>query len=485
MNDMKLKHSKTQIIILAFNRPESLRQTLLSIHAAGGGDYSIAIFIDGPLENSEDLGKTHECAAIFREIFPTGVVFESDVNHGIARNFQRAEQYAFVESKAEIAYFFEDDMIVSLLYLRILDRLAQLAQGNPRIGAFAAYGPQRRSDAARIRAPDGLIEMIWNWGFGLHREAWLAREELLRGYYELLGTNRYGERPFGLIAHWCRVVGYGVLHDDVDRRTATAQDLIKKSALAALGATSVMPPVTNAHHIGEHGTLSASESFTDFCAGEKSFVATGIDFVPSVNPAVETGMGVIAQDGHTPDELLPAWLRDCTNDIELDALFHVYGVDDADRPRISHPGVFLEALSDLAATYPSIQRHVSAARRRLGQLQAKFIQHSEITTISVCFNKRLKSGLHFTTSPFFIIDNAPELIRSRFAYIEVGDIARLEAEVDLRDWLLRAKECLSATGSIAMCVSDEHLHKYQTLLEEFCCIELPGISGFRRYSMPA
>ena len=72
--------------------------------------------------------------------FPNGAVFESNDNLGIAMNFDRAERYVFEILSADAAIFFEDDMIISPVYLEVLGRLIERALEDERIGYVAAFG---------------------------------------------------------------------------------------------------------------------------------------------------------------------------------------------------------------------------------------------------------------------------------------------------------------------------------------------------------
>ncbi len=134
------------VVVIAFDRSDYLRLTLESLVAQVGAEVErrpIYLFQDGAVN---DFSGRQHCdpatvaanVAIFQSIIPHGTAMPAPANLGVARNFQRAENFVFQELQSEAAIFLEDDLVLGPYYLKTLAKLIGLALGDDRIGYVAA-----------------------------------------------------------------------------------------------------------------------------------------------------------------------------------------------------------------------------------------------------------------------------------------------------------------------------------------------------------
>jgi hypothetical protein len=242
------------ICVFSFNRVAYLRATLESLRdamSAGGMCGPVLLFQDGAWNEFSRQNKTppQSVAAsrqAFQDIIPYGVVLESATNLGIAGNIYRGECWAFETMRYPAALFFEDDMVVSRDYFRAMAGLYALAQAQPRIAMFAAYGADGRATLdEQLERRTKVGPMHHNWAFGLTRDAWLKRETLTRDYMASLAGAEYRDRPLDRIAAWYGRLGWPPL--------PTSQDIAKSVALNTLGFVRVASVAICARNIGEIG----------------------------------------------------------------------------------------------------------------------------------------------------------------------------------------------------------------------------------------
>ncbi|WP_372624520.1 hypothetical protein [Falsiroseomonas sp.] len=238
------------VILFAFTRPDYLRRLCLSLKAQQGvelPDAQVHLLQDGARSRRSgvlygDPARIAESIAVFRELFPGGHVHASPDNLGVAMNILRGERLAFLSLKADIAYFFEEDLELGPCYLAMLEALAGLLGRDPRSGYFAAYGDhQREVDPAAPR----LVPLEHHWGFGLTRRCWQAMQPLLKPYHEIVAQYDYRFRPDLRIVELYR--------DRPVSSLQSSQDVAKTLACAELGFARVNTDVGYARYIGEQG----------------------------------------------------------------------------------------------------------------------------------------------------------------------------------------------------------------------------------------
>ncbi len=255
------------VIVLSFNRPrylqpvlESLRKQIPEIDAS-----RVHLFQDGAVNAFSGIRYAEdrdiaECMALFRDLFPRGHLHVSQQNIGICENFLLAERFAFLTLRAPVAYFFEDDLVLSENYLAALDALRRSFSTEPRIGYFNACGARRSSLEEQRKNLGKIKDMQQLWGFALKRSHWNDMQPLLASYYKLVCGQDYRRRPHDAIRALYQTWGFSRKH--------SSQDAAKDLATHALGHWRASTYICLARYIGEQGThsnpaLYAERGFAD------------------------------------------------------------------------------------------------------------------------------------------------------------------------------------------------------------------------------
>lgn len=249
------------IAVLSFKRPDYLKQVLESLKAQTGGSLEgrgIHLFQDGAVNRysriryarDEDIAASVE---VFRSIFPEGQVHASPDNIGVCENYRRAEQTLFEDLDADIGYFFEDDLVLSPVYLEMMDRLADWASRMPNVAYFAAYGDYYASAEDREARKAELTTLDHHWGFGLLRRHWRQINALLGPYYEIVCGEDYSRRDHRRI--------YDLYRPYKASPRASSQDAAKAFACDRLGLWRANTVVSYAKYIGDSGQHMTREAY--------------------------------------------------------------------------------------------------------------------------------------------------------------------------------------------------------------------------------
>lgn len=221
------------IAIISFNRPHYLTQVLDSLLAQTAlGQRQAFLFQDNAVSPfggaryaaDEDVAR---CVEVFRSRCPAGHILPAPHNLGVARNILRAEEYVFAELGSDIAYFLEDDMVLSPHYLTMMDRIAAWAHRHDRVGYFSAYGALAMPLGQQRQHASAMRRLAYNWAFGLTRRHWLDLREWLQPYYRLCEGRDYSARPHAEIFAYYNGIGVPLI--------GTSQDVVKKVGTYALG----------------------------------------------------------------------------------------------------------------------------------------------------------------------------------------------------------------------------------------------------------
>jgi hypothetical protein len=259
------------LCIFSFNRPDYLRDTLISIKTAmlhWEMRGPVILFQDGSLSPFTNIMKCEPeliqaSKKVFSEVMPQGVVFEAPLNLGIASNIYRAEKWVFEEMGYDVGVFFEDDMVLAPRYFEALAALNELAEQEPRIGMFAAYGSDgRMSPVNQHQKRAEMGSMHHNWAFGLRRTAWEAREIHTRAYMNIIKDDDYRLRSAFRIASWYTQMGWPPL--------ATNQDIAKNVSLNHAGLIRITTNAIFAKYIGRLGEHYTNEEFDRLGFGSAS-----------------------------------------------------------------------------------------------------------------------------------------------------------------------------------------------------------------------
>ena len=176
--------AKTPVAILSFNRPDYLDQTLRSLAAQSEESLAgreIHLFQDGMFNKFS--GQTYGTEktvlnniALFSRLFPSGHAHVQELNLGIALQFDFIERYLFESREFEAAIFLEDDMVLSPLYLTVMDKMISVATTDESIGCVAAYGDRRTTLTEQRAALSRIVAMEHRWGSALTKRQWLRQK---------------------------------------------------------------------------------------------------------------------------------------------------------------------------------------------------------------------------------------------------------------------------------------------------------------------
>lgn len=227
---------KVAACLFSYNRPRYLQQVLASLEGqVGAAGHDWFFYQDGPL-GPEDGPAVQECVKMLTDSALGGNMFVRDANVGIARQKLMAHS---LFSAYDLVYFFEDDMIVSPFYMKLL---GELHRGFPEA---LVYAPDRARAAGErdLRA----VSDVWThfWGYAMGADLGRAVTPFLREYVDFLGDTPYRQRPSD--ARW--------------PVTATSHDAILDYALRGLTAKKITLRVPRARYIGEHGLHATPEHF--------------------------------------------------------------------------------------------------------------------------------------------------------------------------------------------------------------------------------
>jgi hypothetical protein len=279
---------KPPIIVVSFNRAHYLRPTLESLRQQEPAinESRVHLFQDGAVNayngvRYADDAEIEECVETFREVFPDGHVHVSDANLGICENFLRAERFVFNTLKAPVAYFFEDDMVLSKHYLSAMDMLRRAVFGR-RIGYFNACGSFKASLEEQLASLDQVIGMGHLWGFGLKRSHWLAMQPKLQPYYDLVVGRAYKDRPKAAIQAYFRTLGLS--HE------ATSQDITKALITQRLGVWRASTYACFSQYIGKVGVHFTETTFKRYGLDQTTVYPGKLQRVRIPMKAVRSGL---------------------------------------------------------------------------------------------------------------------------------------------------------------------------------------------------
>ncbi|WP_237213205.1 glycosyltransferase family 2 protein [Falsiroseomonas oryziterrae] len=252
------------VIVMSFNRPHYLRETLLSLAAqpcVAAGRREVHLFQDGAVNfHSGERYATDEeieaSVATFRSVFPAGTVHLAERNIGIALNFDRAERHVFLKRRFASACFFEDDMVLGPHYLATLQRFLDYAASpasHGMVGYVAAYGHHKAGLEEQLRKRRQVLLLGHAWGYGVTREHWLKVREVIDPYIKIVSDCDYRNRPKSRIGGIHNALGLAV--------RALSQDAMKMIATHWLGRVRLMPFVCNARYVGAQGVNFTPESW--------------------------------------------------------------------------------------------------------------------------------------------------------------------------------------------------------------------------------
>lgn len=284
--NIKVDPTAIGVVFVACNRPaefskaaESVRN---SIEASSiGGKFQPYLFLD---RTTAITPGTRDQAELFHEMFPTGVSVKRLVTHGCGRNITDAKVQIFDNIGHEMAFIFEDDLVVSSGYIDTCIRMQNWAEqefGKDRVGAVQAWQLCLKDEIWKV-ANSHRVRLAANdtWGYLQTNHAWKKIREKVLLYRELfLDIERYDLRDGHRIRRWLleNFSIHEVIKDvqewcrcDVEhaqelqhrlRTFITGQDIVNTAAIHDAGMLRFTTEVNFGKNIGVDGIHSNSRVF--------------------------------------------------------------------------------------------------------------------------------------------------------------------------------------------------------------------------------
>lgn len=242
--------------ILAFNRPKYFEKVLKSftLQTVQLDPSLTTIWIDG-YRGSRDEGRnrgdyTEKTIQLAKDYLPGFRLVIRESNVGIAMQYREAEAQSF-RTNTDIAFFFEEDLVVSPHYLEALLDLEMKTRNFTEIGRIAAHGYVK--NRREVQRTNGVGRAMQTWGFGLRRRMYEASLPMLSKYYEVLDGTSYYKRDSERIQTVLLELGLEVKE--------TSQDYVKGRIARHLGFTGISTYSQLGKYIGrtgEHKSLLSS-----------------------------------------------------------------------------------------------------------------------------------------------------------------------------------------------------------------------------------
>ncbi|MEN9923379.1 MAG: hypothetical protein RIS09_893, partial [Actinomycetota bacterium] len=236
--------------ILAFNRPHYLERVLKSLHnqTVRIDQSRITVWIDG-YSGSKDAvrlkrNRTEQTLEVAKKFLPNASFIVRSKNVGIAGQYHEAELASF-SIDTDIAFFFEEDLVLSPRYLEALLQLESLTRGIESIGRISAHGYGRGQ--APYNSTSGVRSSLRTWGFGVRRHLHLASQPYLAAYMNVVNKKPYWRRDANAIFSEMKALGVNL------GSQSSSQDSVKGSIAKSIGISGITTNARLAKYIGKTG----------------------------------------------------------------------------------------------------------------------------------------------------------------------------------------------------------------------------------------
>lgn len=188
------------ILVFAYNRPEKLLQTLISLKECPEFDESaVSIFVDGPKDDT-DRYKVDQVRDIARSFDACNVTMHfRELNAGLKKSIRAGVNATF--EKHEMAIIIEDDLRIAPTGLSYFNRALEKYQNCERVWSISGYMHEVPQFADRNEAL--FLPMPHPWGWATWRRSWnrpevqpnrrnaLLKSSSFRTYFDALGYRDY------------------------------------------------------------------------------------------------------------------------------------------------------------------------------------------------------------------------------------------------------------------------------------------------------
>ena len=162
---------KPATLVLAFNRPERLRQTLTNLRASAPS--RVYVNIDGPRQgNEKDALAIEQCANLVRQQFSdlNAVLNINIANQGLGEGARKAISWFFEEEACGMVL--EDDVHIAPKSLELAGQLLQRYHAADQVGSISLFSAVPRRFLKEPDATFRLSAFPPSWFWGTWRDRW-------------------------------------------------------------------------------------------------------------------------------------------------------------------------------------------------------------------------------------------------------------------------------------------------------------------------
>jgi predicted SAM-dependent methyltransferase len=282
------KKNSTAVAVFSFNRPHYLAQTLRSLQANNAPEMDYYLFQDGAVNQysgrtmaaEQDINLSVE--AWNMAALPNKQLIKKSRNVGIGIIQYEAKALLFDELKYDRVMFFEDDMVVSKHYIRLLQTMLRQYRDEPVVGAVMChggvpviFGEEEQKKLLPMVRPS--FDNLWAWA--TWRDRWQKIRPTFDRYYQFIKDVEYKKRPEGEILEFYAREGANI--------TVSSQDAAMHYSFAKNGYGCLNTMVHRASYIGAVGEHMYPKKFEtlgyaiikriDFAEDEKRGIFDGYD----------------------------------------------------------------------------------------------------------------------------------------------------------------------------------------------------------------
>jgi hypothetical protein len=260
--DKIVKKNKIALAIFSFNRPEYLEPVLKSIESNNNiSDIDFYFFQDGYINKFSKKIKTEKeliekCILIWEKSkIPNKTLVKQEYNVGIGISQFEAKVLLFEEMGYEEVMLFEDDLILSKNYIRLLRILLDQFKYEKSVGIVMCHGSEKRleskdkAEKLYILRP-GDIHM---WGWAMWKDRWLKIKPDFLKYYKFIEKIDYKKRPTWEIINFYKKEGINLGYSSQDG--AIHYSIFKNGLLI------INTQVNRGKYIGEKGEHMTPDIF--------------------------------------------------------------------------------------------------------------------------------------------------------------------------------------------------------------------------------
>ena len=198
------------IAVIAFNRADTLKATLISLAANPLANMSdLFIFIDGPRENKEDEAVKVQQVRVVAESakgFKSVTIRESKHNKGLAQSIIGAASELVNQYGTVIVV--EDDLYLSPSFLTFMNIMLQAYKDDKRVMQITGYSTKIRHPK-QYHCDHYLTRRAHSWSWAIWKDRWDAVDWEVKDFDELASDktkqhafNEYGSDLYKMLCGW-------------------------------------------------------------------------------------------------------------------------------------------------------------------------------------------------------------------------------------------------------------------------------------------